>query len=161
MPPLRNPPPDLRDSFALGGANESDCASGRQDPKTRTLGGAPTARNSPLCFRPKSLFPCWVKKNRGLLPNGQLTAMAALRRHCGSMANCDLTAHWPFCPLAKGRADKGIGSLRKVPWVLSLSGVLWAPFCHHGQKGAEKELTDKPKFEFHSNRNTFFPNPLA
>ena len=37
-------------------AKEVDRAQGRQDPKTRTNGGAPSARSSPLCFRPKSFF---------------------------------------------------------------------------------------------------------
>ena len=56
MPPLRNPPPDLRDSFAHGGAKEPDRAESRQDPKARTDGRVPFARNSPLCFLPKLLF---------------------------------------------------------------------------------------------------------
>ena len=48
VPPLRNPPPDLRGSFAHGGAKEPDRAQSRQDPITRTIGRVPTARNSPF-----------------------------------------------------------------------------------------------------------------
>ena len=44
MPPLRNPPPDLRDSFAHRGAKESDCAQGRQDPEARTAVRVTAAR---------------------------------------------------------------------------------------------------------------------
>ena len=54
VPPLRNPPPDLRDSFAHRGAKESDCAhrgakesdcaQGRQDPITRTAVRVTAAR---------------------------------------------------------------------------------------------------------------------
>ena len=49
-------------------------------------------------------------------------------------------------PPVKWRADKAIGSVRKVPWVLSLRGALWAPFSRQGEKGAK---TYKPKFEGH------------
>ncbi len=80
--------------------------------------------------------------------------MLALRQHRGAMANCDLTAYQPICPLANGRADQAKGSLRKVPWVLSLSGVLLVLFFRQGKKSTEEtmwefsnELPDKPKFE--------------
>ena len=63
VPPLRNPPPDLRDSFAHGGAKESDRAESRQDPITRTAGRVPTARNSPLCCSPELLFFLSDKRN--------------------------------------------------------------------------------------------------
>ena len=39
----------------------------------------------------------------------------------------------PFAK-AKGRADQAIEFLRKVPWVLSLSGALLVLFCRQGQK---------------------------
>ena len=37
-------------------------------------------------------------------------------------------------PLVKWRADKAIGSVRKVPWVLSLRGALLVLFSRQGEK---------------------------
>ena len=134
---LRIHHPHPRDSFALNGAKESDCAQGRQDPRARTNGGAPSARNSPLCFLPKLLFYLsdigkpWVAAKRAA--NRIVGAPPAIRLHGKLRLNSALAS---FAIKRKRRADKGKGSLRKVPWVLSLSGALWAPFCRHGQKGA-------------------------
>ena len=43
-------------------------------------------------------------------------------------------------PLAKWRADKAIGSVRKVPWVLSLRGALLVLFCRQGQKSTYSNI---------------------
>ena len=76
VPPLRNPPPDSRDSFAK--AKESDCAYGRKDQVTRTNGGAPSARNSPFASALSCSLYCRIKENRGLPPNGRLPARSSL-----------------------------------------------------------------------------------
>ena len=132
MPPLRNPPPDSRDSFAK--AKESDCAHGRQDPHTRTNGGAPSARNSPLCFCPKSQFILSDKGKPRVATKRMATravvTLTTARLH-GKLRLNSVSAH---LPLANEHADEGIGSLRKVPWVLSLSGTLLVLFCRQGQK---------------------------
>ena len=146
VPPLRNPPPDSRDSFAK--AKESDCAHGRQDPHTRTNGGAPSARNLPFCFCPKAQF---ILSDKGKprvaakwLTNRAVVTLTTVRLY-GKLRLYSVSAH---LPLANEHADEGIGSLRKVPWVLSLSGVLSVAFCRHGQKATQAyRQIDKLKFE--------------
>ena len=82
---LRIHHPHPRDSFAHGGAKESDCANGRQGPITRTDGGAPSARNSPLCFLPKLLFYLsdkgkpWVAAKRAT--NRAVVTLTTVRLH--------------------------------------------------------------------------------
>ncbi len=133
---LRIHHPYPRDSFALNGAKESDCAEGRQNPHARTIGGAPTARNSPLCFRPKSLFNLsdngipWVATKRAT--NRAAVTLTAVRLHGKLRLDSALAS---FAIKRKRRAVQGKGSLRKVPWVLSLSGALSVPFSRHGEKG--------------------------
>ena len=76
VPPLRNPPPDPRDSFAK--AKESDCACGRKDQVTRTNGGAPSARNSSLFFGPKLQFTLSDKEKPQVAQSGRLPARSSL-----------------------------------------------------------------------------------
>ena len=68
------------------------------------------------------------------------SARSALRRACGYSGFGDPTRNQTLSPLSgrKSRADKGIGSLRKVPWVLSLSGALWVPFSRQREKGTKE-----------------------
>ena len=69
-----------------------DCASGRQDPKTRTPGGAPTARNSPLCCgRQAAVFLVGYGKLRGSRPTSKL--LIALRRGSWKAQEAAMAAH--------------------------------------------------------------------
>ena len=130
VPPLRNPPPDPRDSFAK--AKESDCAYSRKDQEARTNGGAPSARNSLLCFNPKNVFSGQGKPRVATkrMATRAVVTLPTVRLY-GKLRLYRVSAH---LPLANEHADEGIGSLRKVPWVLSLSGALLVLFCRHGQK---------------------------
>ena len=131
---LRIHHPHPRDSFAPLWAKESDCAQGRQDPEARTNGGAPSARNSPPGFWPKSLFNLsdkgkpWVASKRAA--NRAVVTLTTVRLPGKLRLNSALA----ISPEAKWRADKGKGSLRKVPWVLSLSGALLVLFSRQGEK---------------------------
>ena len=74
------------DSFAHGGAKESDCAEGRGHPIARTDGGAPSALISLEARRETG--------NPSLLPREQADpASSALRRGCGLPVIREVTAH--------------------------------------------------------------------
>ena len=136
---LRIHHPTARTTFAM--AKAVDRAQGRQDPNTRTDGGAPSARNSPLYFRPRSLLDLsdngkpWVVAKRAV--NRIVGAPPAIRLHGKLRLNSALAS---FAIKRKRRADKGKGSLRKVPWVLSLSGVLLVLFFRQGKKSTQQTV---------------------
>ena len=83
---LTEPTACVRDSFAHGGAKESECAEERGHPIARTDGGAPSAINSPEARRETG--------NPSLQPREQAKpASSALRRGCGLPGIREVTAH--------------------------------------------------------------------
>ena len=129
---LRIHHPTARTAFAM--AKAVDRAQSRQDPITRSNGRVPSARNSSLCFGPKLQFALsdkgkpWVVAKR--IANRAVVTLTTVRLH-GKLRPYSVSSHFA---LAKWHADQAIGSLRKVPWVLSLSGALLVLFSRHREK---------------------------
>ena len=101
-------------------------------------------------IRQTSYLPAEAK-GRG--PRGRHSADRA-----GICQTATCTRNQTLSPLhgRKSRAEQGDGFPRKGPWVPFLGGALWAPFSRQGEKGAKKEQTDKPQFEFPTEKTPGF-----
>ena len=126
VPPLRNPPPDSRDSFAKRKSLIARVVAKTQEP-ARTAERRPRGTR-PCCFCPKSQF---ILSDKGKprvsakrVANRAVVTLTAVRLS-GKLRLYSVSAH---LPKANEHADKAIGSLRKVPWVLSLSGDSFGTF---------------------------------
>ena len=137
VPPLRNPPPNPHDSFALRKSLTARVVAKTQRPartaERRSCGTRPFA-SAPSCS-----FSCRIKEKPWVATKRvNIRAVVTLTavRLSGKLRLYSVSAH---LPLANEHADQAIGSLRKVPWVLSLRGVLLVLFFRHGKKSTQKK----------------------
>ena len=157
VPPLRNPPPDSRGSFAKRKSLIARVVAKTQEP-ARTAERRPRGTR-PCCFCPKSQFILsdkgkqWVSANRAT--NRAVVTLTAVRLS-GKLRLYSVSAH---LPKANEHADKAIGSLRKVPWVLSLSGDSFGTFLSTRREKYKEKLTVKPQFT--ASHLTSLPDPSA